>query len=55
MYLLQDTSESLYVHRIKGFANDPHEAYIEFWGVMQAIFIQQDAISELYEAVTSKN
>ena len=54
MYLLQDTSESLYVHRNKGFSNNSHEAYIELWGVMQAIFIQQDTISELYETVTLK-
>ena len=30
MYLLHDTTESLFVHRKKGFSNDPHEAYIEF-------------------------
>lgn len=27
-------------------------AYIEFWGVMQATFIQQDAIKELYKTIT---
>jgi len=52
MYLLQDTTESLMVHRAKGFSLDPFEAYIEFWGVLQALFIQQDAIAELHEAVT---
>ena len=52
MYLLQDTTESLMTHRTKGFSSDPFEAYIEFWGVMQALFIQQDSISELHEAVT---
>lgn len=52
MYLLQDTTESLMAHRTKDFSSDPFEAYIEFWGVMQALFIQQDSISELYEAVT---
>lgn len=52
MYLLQDTIESMLVHREKGFSNDPHEAYIEFWGIMQAIIIQQDSICELHEAVT---
>jgi hypothetical protein len=54
MYLLQDTSESLLAHRQKGFSSDPLAAYIEFWGVMQALIIQQDSISELYEAVTGK-
>ncbi|MDO9529799.1 MAG: hypothetical protein Q7J27_11680 [Syntrophales bacterium] len=52
MYLLQDTTESLIAHRKKGFSNDPYIAYIEFWGIMQAIIIQQDALCELYEAVT---
>lgn len=51
MYLIQDTGESVWAHMKRGFSSDPHIAYIEFWGVMQAIFIQQDAISELYEAV----
>ena len=50
--LLQDTTECLFVHRKKGFSDAPHEAYIEFWGIMQAIIIQQDSILELYEAVT---
>lgn len=52
MYLLQDTTESLMTHRAQGFSSNPFEAYIEFWGVMQALFIQQDSISELHEAVT---
>jgi len=53
MYLLQDTTESLMAHREKGFSSKPMAAYIEFWGVMQALFIQQDSISELFEAVTN--
>ena len=52
MFLIQDTAESLYGHRIKGFSLDPHEAYIEFWGVMQALTIQQEAMCELYEVVS---
>ncbi len=52
MYLLQDTTESLMAHGSQGFSSNPFEAYIEFWGVMQALFIQQDSISELHEAVT---
>jgi hypothetical protein len=35
----------------RGFSSEPLLAYVEFWGVMQAVFIQQDAICELYEAV----
>jgi hypothetical protein len=51
MYLISDATESLWVHRKKGFSQDAHEAYLEFWGVMQAIIIQQDSICELYWAV----
>jgi hypothetical protein len=51
MYLLQDTTESILNHREKGFSTDPLSAYLEFWGVMQAIFIHQDSIGELYKAV----
>jgi hypothetical protein len=48
MYLLQDTAESLICHRDTGFSSDPFKAYIEFWGVMQALIIQQDALKELH-------
>ncbi|MFQ5432503.1 MAG: hypothetical protein ACE5EN_08360 [Nitrospinota bacterium] len=51
MYLIQDTGEALLAHRKLGFSDDSMRAYIEFWGVMQAIFIQQDALKELYKAV----
>lgn len=52
MYLLQDSTESLWQHRNKGFSGDPLLAYIEFWGVMQAVIIQQDSISEIFEVIT---
>lgn len=51
MYLIQDTGEAVWTHMQAGFSTDPMQAYIEFWGVMQAIFIQQDAICELHSAV----
>jgi len=51
MYLVQDTAEALYAHMAQGFSSNPMTAYIEFWGVMQATFIQQDAISELHLAI----
>ena len=35
----------------RGFSPDPMQAYLEFWGVMQAIDIQQDAIFQMHEAV----
>lgn len=54
MYLIADTGESLWNHRNKGFSEKPLEAYIEFWGVMQGLIIQQDSICELYWAVNDK-
>ncbi|WP_416066205.1 hypothetical protein ACK9YZ_07995 [Rhizobium sp. ZK1] len=51
MYLIQETAEAVYTHMARGFAPDPMLAYIEFWGVMQAVVIQQDAMSELHNAV----
>jgi hypothetical protein len=53
-YLLQDTAESLDIHRASGFPQNPHQAYIEFWGVMQGIIIQQDSIGELYDEIIGK-
>lgn len=55
MYLLQDATESLHAHRQRGFSPDPFLAYIEFWGVMQAIIIQQDAIAELYKVIVGRD
>lgn len=51
MFLIQDTGESVACHMKRGFSSVPSSAYIEFWGVMQAIFIQQDAICELHKAI----
>lgn len=47
---LQDTGEALLRHRKRGFSKDPLIAYIEFWGVLQAVFIQQDALAEMQYA-----
>lgn len=51
MYLIQDCGEAVLVHHQREFSSDPLSAYIEFWGVVQAIYIQQDAIKELYLAI----
>jgi proline iminopeptidase len=53
-YLLQDTGEALRQHRGKGFSKEPPQAYLEFWGVMQTLCIQQEAICALYQAVTDR-
>ena len=52
MYLLQDSTESLLKHRERGFNADELLAYIEIWGVLQAIIIQQDAIETIYKELT---
>jgi hypothetical protein len=54
MFLIQDTAEAVHEHMARGFSPDPMMAYIEFWGVMQATDIQQDAIFELHKAVVGE-
>jgi len=51
MYLIQDTGEAVAAHLKRGFSTDPMCAYLEFWGVMQAIDIQQDAIFQIHQAI----
>lgn len=51
MCLLQDSTESLCEHRKRGFNTDELLAYIEIWGVLQAIIIQQDAIEAIYKVL----
>jgi hypothetical protein len=53
MFLIADTAESIFTHMEKGFSPSLI-SYIEFWGVMQGLIIQQDAICELYHAVTTR-
>ncbi|MGL4309637.1 MAG: hypothetical protein ACRCSU_04045 [Paracoccaceae bacterium] len=49
---IQDTGEAILVHRRKGFTSNVYAAYVEFLGVMQGLYVQQDAIAELYFALT---
>lgn len=51
MLLLQDTGEALWTHRCREFSSSAMMAYIEFWGVVQAVIIQQDALVELAASV----
>jgi hypothetical protein len=51
MYIIQNTGEAVSPHMAAGFSKDPMRAYLEFWGVMQALVMQQDAIRELHKAV----
>lgn len=50
MLLMQDTGEALWTHRQRDFSTSL-VFYIEVWGVMQAIVIQQDALLELAVAL----
>jgi len=49
---LQDSSDAIYAHRHSGFSADELHGYVEWWGLLQAIVIQQDAIIELHQAVS---
>lgn len=51
MLLMQDTAEALWSHRRRDFSASAMTAYIEVWGVMQAVVIQQDALLELAAAL----
>jgi hypothetical protein len=54
MYLIQDTAGAILWHSRRGFSRHPIGRYLEFWGIMQAIIIQQDAIAELYKRPVAK-
>lgn len=51
---IQDTAETLLTHMQEGFVTDVHERYIEYYGVLQAIYMQQDAICVLYKIFLNK-
>jgi len=46
---IQDTAEGLMAHREQGFVNDVYRRYIEYYGVLQAVYMQQDAIKTLFK------
>lgn len=52
MYLIQDAGEAMWEHRSSGFSTKPLTAYLEYWGLMQSVIVQQDSICELYWAIT---
>lgn len=54
MYLLQDSTEGIQAHMDQDFSRNPLIAYIEMWGIMQAVIIQQDAIATLYKIIMNK-
>lgn len=45
---IQDTAEALLVHREKDFVDDVYRRYIEYYGVLQAVYMQQDAINAIF-------
>lgn len=53
-FLLQDSTEGLMAHRERGFGDNHLLSYIEFWGVLQAVIIQQDSIKTLYKLFLRK-
>jgi hypothetical protein len=46
---IQDTGEALLAHRSTGFHGDVRQRYIEYYGVLQAVYMQQDSIFTLYK------
>lgn len=46
---VQDTAEAVMSHRAKGFTDNVYLRYVEYYGVLQAIYMQQDAIQALFE------
>lgn len=48
MDTIQDTAETLITHRRHGFSLNMYAKYFEYYGILQAVYIQQDAIGELY-------
>jgi hypothetical protein len=47
---IQDTAEVLMHHRKIGFSHDYLLSYLELYGILQAIFVQQDAIRTMRES-----
>ena len=45
---VQDTAEAILSHREQGFTTDVYRRYIEYYGVLQAVYMQQDAIKTLF-------
>lgn len=46
---IQDTGEALLAHRAAGFSGDGSRRYIEYYGVLQAVYMQQDSIIALHK------
>jgi hypothetical protein len=43
-----NAGEALLAHREKGFSSDIYLRYVGYYGVLQAVYMQQDAIQALY-------
>lgn len=46
---IQDTAETLLTHRKQGFTGDMYARYFECYGILQAVYLQQDAIWALHK------
>lgn len=46
---IQDTGETLLLHRQHDFVKDVYRRYVEYYGVLQAVYMQQDAINALFK------
>lgn len=52
---IQDTAEALSAHRSEGFSDDIYKRYIEYYGILQAVYMQQDAIKVLHNLFLGKD
>ena len=52
---IQDTTSSIIVHRSEGFNQNRYIAFIEFLGVLQAVYVLQDSICHLRYSFTGRN
>jgi len=51
MDIIEDTNESILSFIKKGIKNNIGDKYLKIYGLLQAIFIQQDAIKSLFEVI----
>ena len=54
MNTLGDTCEALEYYEKNGLGNDYSEKYLKLYGLLQAIFLQQNSISQIYQIFLEK-
>lgn len=52
---IQDTAETILAHRARDFSSDVWDRYLEYYGVLQAAYMQQDTINALHKLFLGSN